>query len=59
MDPALASELEDLLTDVPHARVGRVTRGKRLKVSHGDRPVVDLALGRLRRAFGRNFGRLL
>ncbi len=59
VDPERAAELEELLQEVPWARVGRVTRRKHLVISGGGRRLVDLTWGRLRRAYRRRFGGLV
>jgi phosphoribosylformylglycinamidine synthase len=57
--PERAAELEEALAGLEFARVGAVARHRRLEISRGGRRVVELAAGRLRRAFTRRFGRLV
>ncbi|KMY68243.1 phosphoribosylformylglycinamidine synthase [Desulfocarbo indianensis] len=56
VDPAKAGELETLLAGIPHARVGRVLKEKRLRVTAQGRTVADLAISQLRKAFTKRFG---
>jgi phosphoribosylformylglycinamidine synthase len=57
--PQRAAELEEALAGADFARVGVVAGHRRLEISHRGRKVVELAAGRLRRAFARRFGRLV
>jgi phosphoribosylformylglycinamidine synthase len=59
LDPARAEEFEALLEDIPFAAVGRVARHRRLVIAAEGRTVVDQAVGALRRAWRRRFGRLV
>ena len=59
LDPARAEEFEALLADIPFAAVGRVARHRRLVIAAAGRTVVDQAVGALRRAWRRRFGRLV
>ncbi len=59
MDPARQREFEAGLGALPHARLGRVTRERRLVVGLGGERRLDLSLARLRQAYLARFGKLL
>ncbi len=59
VDPARQREFEAGLGALPHARLGRVTRERRLVVGLGGERRLDLSLARLRQAYLARFGKLL
>jgi phosphoribosylformylglycinamidine synthase len=59
VDPARAGGFEALLTGVPWACLGRVSKERRLTVTAGGAKVLDLGLNEMRRAFTRRFGKMI
>lgn len=57
--PERAAALESLLLRVPHARLGVVSKQRRLVVKDGGQKVLDLGLAEMRRAFTRRFGKMI
>jgi phosphoribosylformylglycinamidine synthase len=49
--PAHTARFEELLADVPHARLGDVTAESSLRIQAGGRRVIDLDIGTLRQAW--------
>ncbi len=56
---ARGNEFEDLLQDVPWARLGRVIRKQALTVGYDGRRVLELSGAQMRRAWRRRFGRMV
>jgi phosphoribosylformylglycinamidine synthase len=56
---ARGNEFEDLLQDVPWARLGRVIRKQVLTVGYDGRRVLELSGAQMRRAWRRRFGRMV
>ena len=56
---ARGNEFEDMLEDIPWARMGRVIRKQELLVGYEGRRVVELSGAQMRRAWRRRFGRMV
>jgi phosphoribosylformylglycinamidine synthase subunit PurSL len=57
--PKQVKKLEQLLENIPFARLGKVTRKQSLKLSASGNTMVDLSLAKMKRAWRRRFGRMV